>query len=176
MQGIWGTWGSKLTPYPGSQPVLYSTKHLSGTHCALGIVLGRKGWVRQLLPKHLAVDVYAQTCKYLSAEEPKAVFATFEENAGEIASIHSRKVEAFWKAPANCLLVFIVRFGLHIRSGNSSRSKGWGYPLTNGSGRLGVSFPWWHGLDTWIKEGFSSKGIRVMDAECIICKAVSGFM
>ena len=59
-QGIWGIWGSKLTPYPGSQPVLYSTKHLSATHCALGIVLGRKGWVRQLLSKHLAVDVYAR--------------------------------------------------------------------------------------------------------------------
>ena len=25
-------------------------------------------------------------------------------------------------------------------------------------------------------EGFSSKGIKVMDAECIICKTASGFM
>ena len=41
------------------------------------------------VPKHLTIDVYAQTCKYISAEESKAGRVTCKENAGEIASLRS---------------------------------------------------------------------------------------
>ena len=65
--------------------------------------------------------------------------ATLEENAEEIAFIHSRKVEASWKAPANCLYfslsevvyIFVPEAVLHL-----------GVEVTlKPSGRLGVSFP-----------------------------------
>lgn len=47
----------------------YSTKHPLDTHCAAGIMLGGGPSKPAVVPKWLTAYVYAQTCRYVFAEE-----------------------------------------------------------------------------------------------------------
>lgn len=133
--------GALSSPYPVSQTVLYSTKHLSDTHCALGIVLGRKGWVRQLLfPSTSQLDVYAQTQISICRGAKSGVRDVRGKGRGN-SFYPVQKSGSFLKAPANCVCYFSLSDSAYIFVPETVFHLGVEVTLNQREWRLGVSFP-----------------------------------